>query len=87
MSTLSGKIAVVTGSSKGIGVAIAQKLAKEGAKVIVNYNGNRAAANAVVEAILVNDGEAFAVQADVSQKGGVICLFDQSIAQHGQVDI
>ena len=87
MSTLSGKIAVVTGSSKGIGAAIAQKLAKEGAKVIVNYNGNQAAADAVVEAILVNDGEAFAVQADVSQKGGVIRLFDQSIAQYGQVDI
>lgn len=87
MSTLSGKIAVVTGSSKGIGAAIAQKLAKEGAKVIVNYNGNQAAANAVVETILVNGGEAFAVQANVSQKGGVIRLFDQSIAQFGQVDI
>lgn len=87
MSTLSGKIAVVTGSSKGIGAAIAQKLAKEGAKVIVNYNGNQAAANAVVETIQVNGGEAFAVQADVSQKEGVIRLFDQAIALFGQVDI
>lgn len=87
MSTLSGKIAVVTGSSKGIGAAIAQKLAKEGAKVIVNYNGNQTAANAVVESILINGGEAFAVQADVSQKEGVIHLFDQAIAQFGQVDI
>ena len=87
MSTLSGKIAVVTGSSKGIGAAIAQKLAKEGAKVIVNYNGNQAAANAVVETIQVNGDEAFAIQADVSQKEGVIRLFDQSIAQFGQVDI
>lgn len=86
MSTLSGKTAVVTGSSKGIGAAIAQKLAKEGAKVIVNYNGNQAAANAVVETILVNGGEAFAVQADVSQKEGVIRLFDEAIAQFGQVD-
>lgn len=87
MSTLSGKIAVVTGSSKGIGAAIAQKLAKEGAKIIVNYNGNQAAANAVVETIQVNGGEAFAVQADVSQKEGVIRLFDEAIAQFGQVDI
>ncbi|MBD8388865.1 glucose 1-dehydrogenase [Dysgonomonas sp. BGC7] len=86
MSTLSGKTAVVTGSSKGIGAAIAQKLAKEGAKVIVNYNGNQAAANAVVETILVNGGEAFAVQADVSRKEGVIRLFDEAIAQFGQVD-
>lgn len=87
MSTLSGKIAVVTDSSKGIGAAIAQKLAKEGAKVIVNYNGNQTAANAVVESILINGGKAFAVQADVSQKEGVIHLFDQAIAQFGQVDI
>ena len=87
MSTLSSKIAVVTGSSKGIGAAIAQKLAKEGAKVIVNYNGNQAAANAVVETIQVNGGEALAVQADVSQKEGVIRLFDKAIAQFGQVDI
>lgn len=87
MRTLSGKTAVVTGSSKGIGAAIAQKLAKEGAKVIVNYNGNQAAANAVVETIQVNGGEALAVQADVSQKEGVIRLFDEAIAQFGQVDI
>lgn len=87
MSTLSGKIAVVTGSSKGIGAAIAQKLAKEGAKVIVNYNGNQTAANAVVETIQVNGGEAFAVQADVSQKEGVFRLFDEAITQFGQVDI
>lgn len=87
MSTLSGKIAVVTGSSKGIGAAIAQKLAKEGAKVIVNYNGNQAAANAVVETIQVNGGEAFTVQADVSLKEGVIRLFDEAIALFGQVDI
>lgn len=87
MSTLSRKVAVVTGSSKGIGAAISQKLAKEGAKVIVNYNGNQAAADAVVETIKVNGGDAFAIQADVSQRAGVKRLFDEGIRHFGQVDI
>jgi len=87
MNTLSGKVAVVTGSSKGIGAAIAQKMAKEGAKVIINYNGNQAAAEAVVETIKVNGGEAFAIQADVSQKEAVVRLFDETIAHFGEVDI
>lgn len=87
MNTLSGKVAVVTGSSKGIGAAIAQKMAKEGAKVVINYNGNQAAAEAVVETIKVNGGEAFAIQADVSQKEAVVRLFDETIAHFNKVDI
>lgn len=87
MNTLSGKVAVVTGSSKGIGAAIAQKMAKEGAKVVINYNGNQAAAEAVVETIKVNGGEAFSVQADVSQREAVVRLFDETIAHFGKVDI
>ncbi len=88
MSTiLSGKVAVVTGSSKGIGAAIAHKLAEKGAQVVVNYNGNQAAADAVVDTIKVNGGEAWAVQADISKKAGVTRLFDEAIAHFGQVNI
>lgn len=87
MRTLLEKVAVVTGSSKGIGAAIAQKLAQQGAKVIINYSGNQAAAAATVETIQVNGGEAFAIQADVSKKAEVVRLFDETIAHFGKVDI
>lgn len=67
MRKLEGKVAVVTGASRGIGRAIALKLADEGAKVVVNYSGSQAKAEEVVTRIQENGGEAIAVQASVSQ--------------------
>ena len=64
MSKLDGKVAVVTGGSKGIGAAIAMKLADEGAAVVVNYASSKAGADAVVEAITASGGKAIAEQAD-----------------------
>lgn len=87
MRTLKGKVAVITGSSKGIGRAIAHELAKDGAKVVVNYSGNQSAADEVVAGIIGKGGEALAVKADVSQKTEVVRLFDESIAHFGKIDI
>ncbi|WP_273212356.1 SDR family oxidoreductase [Runella zeae] len=87
MKKLSEKVAVVTGSSKGIGAAIAFKLSEAGAKVIVNYSGNQAAADEVVSQIKSNGGDAFAIKADVSKKEEIARLFDESIAHFGKVDI
>ena len=87
MKKLSEKVAVVTGSSKGIGAAIAFKLSEAGAKVIVNYSGNQAAAEEVVSQIKSNGGDAFSIKADVSKKEEIARLFDESIAHFGKVDI
>jgi len=65
---LAGKVAVVTGASKGIGAAIAKALAVEGAAVVVNYASSRAGADKVVAEITGNGGKAVAVQADVAKK-------------------
>ncbi|PJJ62803.1 SDR family oxidoreductase [Chryseobacterium geocarposphaerae] len=87
MKNLTEKVAVVTGSSKGIGAAIALRLAQEGAKVIVNYSGNQAAADETVSRITSIGGQAIAIKADVSSKEEVIRLFDESIEHFGKVDI
>jgi 3-oxoacyl-[acyl-carrier protein] reductase len=81
------KVAVVTGSSRGIGRAIALRLAQRGAKVVVNYQGNEAAANEVVEQINSGGGEAIAVQADVSQVAEAQALMDAAKNAFGRVDI
>jgi 3-oxoacyl-[acyl-carrier protein] reductase len=81
------KVAVVTGSSRGIGRAIALRLAQGGAKVVVNYRGNEAAADEVVEQISSGGGEAIAVQADVSQLAEAQALMDAAKNAFGRVDI
>lgn len=87
MTQLAGKAAIVTGSSRGIGRTIALRLAESGASVVVNYAGNRAAADEVVEKIANSGGSAIAIQADVSKPSEVSNLFIQSIAQFDKVDI
>lgn len=84
---LSGKTAVVTGASKGIGAAIAKHLAAEGASVVVNYASSKAGADAVVAEITAAGGKAVAVQADVSSQADIARLFTEAKAAFGQVDI
>lgn len=84
---LTGKVALVTGSSRGIGATIARQLSAAGAKVIVNYAGGKEPAEALVTAINKNGGEAIALQADVSNAAQVKALFDQGIAHFGKIDI
>jgi 3-oxoacyl-[acyl-carrier protein] reductase len=81
------KIAIVTGSSRGIGRAIALRLAAGGAKVVVNYMGSEAAANQVVDQIAANGGEAIAIQADVRQPSDAQALVDAAKKAYGRVDI
>jgi 3-oxoacyl-[acyl-carrier protein] reductase len=81
------KVAVVTGSSRGIGRAIVLRLAKGGAKVVVNCRGNEVAASEVVEQIRAGGGEAIAVKADVSQVDQAQALIDAAKKAFGRVDI
>jgi 3-oxoacyl-[acyl-carrier protein] reductase len=78
MSQLTGKVAIVTGASKGIGAGIAQALAAEGAAVIVNYASSRDGADRVVAEITGKGGKAVAVKADVSKASDVRRLFDET---------
>ena len=88
MSKLKGKVAVVTGGSRDIGRAIAVKLAKEGAKVVVNYHNSEAGANETVNEIKAAGGEAIAVKADISKLDEIKNLKEKSVeAFGGKVDI
>ena len=88
MQTLHSKTAIVTGSSKGIGAAIAKQLAAEGAHVIINYGRSAAAAQAVLEDIQAQSGHATIVQADMSTVEGVETLFTEADRVFGgQLDI
>ena len=85
--TLNGKVAIVTGASKGIGAAIAKHLADAGAAVVVNYASSKQAADAVVAEITGNGGKAVALQADVAKKADVERLFAEAKRAFGGLDI
>lgn len=87
MSKLAGKVAVVTGASKGIGASIAEHLAAAGASVVVNYASSKSGADAVVKRITEKGGKAIATQADVSNPQDIRRLFAETKAAYGKVDI
>lgn len=87
MSKLTGKVAVVTGASKGIGAAIAKSLAAEGAAVVVNYASSKAGAETVVGAIIKAGGKAIAVRGDVSKAAEAQGIIDAAVKNYGRLDI
>ena len=84
---LSGKVAIVTGASKGIGAAIVKALAAEGAAVVVNYSSSKAEGEKVANEIIANGGKAIAVQANLSKKADIDQLFEKSREAFGRLDI
>ncbi len=87
MMTFEGKIAVVTGASRGIGRGIALELAKRGASIVVNYNASADAANEVVAQVEGMGGKALAVKADVSQEADADALIKTAVDAYGRIDI
>ena len=87
MSTLAGKVAVVTGGSKGIGAGIARALGTAGASVVVNYASNKENADRVVAEITSNGGRAIAVQGNVSSAADVKRLFEETMKAFGSLDV
>ena len=87
MSKLTGKVAVVTGASKGIGASIAKQLAAEGAAVIVNYSSSKEGAERVVAEIVGKGGKAVAVQANVAKQVDIQRLFAETKKAFGRLDI
>ena len=87
MSTLNNKVVLVTGASRGIGAAVAKKLASQGAKVIINYAGAQTEADKTVQEIKASGGDAIALKADVSKAVEVATLFNETIAHYGRIDV
>ncbi len=85
--TLNGKVAIVTGSSSGIGKAIAIALAAAGAAITIDYRSNRAAAEETQHKIAANGGRAIAIHADVSKLADLQNLVDETVQTHGRLDI
>ena len=85
--TLTGKVALVTGASRGIGRAIAERLSRAGAAVAVNYASHADAAQKLVGEMESSGGKAFAIQADIGRVSEVARLFDEVIAHFGRLDI
>ena len=86
-SPLNGKVALVTGASRGIGRAIAERLSRDGAAVAVNFSRNASEAQKLVAEIEAAGGKAFAIQADVGSVSEIVRLFDETIAHFGKLDI
>ena len=84
---LAGKVALVTGGSRGIGAAIAAKLARDGARIVVNYHANADAADRVVAGIVASGGDACAAQADVAQIHAAASLVNTAVRHFGRLDI
>ena len=87
MSRLDQKVAIVTGSSRGIGAAVARRLAAEGARVVVNYARSEEAAQEVVRSIQAAGGQALACRADVADEAQMQALFDTALGHFGRLDI
>jgi len=87
MAKLAGKVAVVTGASRGIGAAIAKALAAEGAAVVVNYASSKAGADAVVDAIVRTGGRAVAAQGDVAKADQARGLIEVAIRAFARLDV
>jgi 3-oxoacyl-[acyl-carrier protein] reductase len=87
MPQLHDKVALVTGASRGIGAAIAARLAADGAKLVVNYARSERAANEVVESIRKNGRDAIAIRADISDLDQIPGLIDQTLQKFGRLDI
>lgn len=87
MSKLTGKTAIITGASRGIGAAIARRFAEQGANIVVNYSGSQEKAEAVVREIEQTGGKAIAVKANVADAAEVKAMIDAAMEQFGSIDI
>lgn len=87
MTSLAGKVAIVTGSSRGIGRALAERLGREGAKVVVTYARGKDSAEEVVAVVEESGSEAIALQLDLTSLDNIRSLFQSTVSQFGQVDI
>jgi glucose 1-dehydrogenase len=84
---LEGQVAIVTGASSGIGAGVAKALAKEGAKVVINYSSSEDKAKKVLQEVESQGGEGFVIHADVSKEDDVLHMFDETFKKYGTVDI